>query len=313
MNKLIIISGPTATGKTNTSIELAKSISAQIINFDSLLFYKELNIGTAKPGPKEMQGITHHQVGIRSICSPLNAFDYSTETIKLINQLHLKNVVPILVGGSGFYLQAVLKGMYPSMPIAQEILLKSERIYQESGIQPFLDILEKNDPLSFERYHCNDHYRIRRAVEFFWGNKVIFSAQRKSKELENIKQKNWPSNQWDIFHIYLDLPKDEHWEIIQARTKKMISMGLVDETEELLKKFNSELKPLKSIGYKEAISWLKGNEFKSKEDFIERIDISTRQLAKSQRTWFQKVEKKQYHPLADQHKIKNDILGFLAS
>ena len=182
-NKIIVISGPTATGKTSTSIKIAKEVDAEIINFDSLVFYKEITIGTAKPTPQEMEGIIHHLVGTQSILEPINAADFMKMAIPLINEIHQRDKVVILVGGSGFYLQAVLNGMYDSITTTPDITEKSDSLYLSEGITPFRKILKDVDQISFERYHENDHYRIRRAVEHYWMSGVPFSeAREKMKE-----------------------------------------------------------------------------------------------------------------------------------
>ena len=312
MNKNIIciISGPTASGKTKTSIELAKKFGGEIVNFDSLLFYKEIIIGTAKPTKNEQSGVIHHLIDTHSIKKPINAASYSQEAVQLINNLHHQNKIVYLVGGSGFYLQAVLKGMYNSPTTPLEVTRKSNSLFEKSGIQPFCDFLLKHDPLSFERYHKNDHYRIRRAVEHFWTNQYPFSSEReKMKE----KESSFPKNlfNWNVFHAHLDLDRDSHFEIIKGRTKEMLKDGLIEEVKKLKEMgFTGEEKPLKSIGYKETFQYLDGK-YKDIIDFEERINISTRQLAKSQRTWFSKVQKSTYNPLLDIDKLHKDFNFFL--
>lgn len=309
-SKICIISGPTASGKTSTAIELAKICQGEVVNFDSLLLYKEINIGNAKPTTEEMDGIIHHLIGVNTISTPLNASDYMKMAIDLILDLHKKGKTIFLVGGSGFYLQAVLYGMFDSQTTPPEIMEKSDKLFEEKGIDPFLQILKENDVVSFERYHANDHYRIRRAVEHFWHNGTPFSQVRESMMEKREDNSNIIKYNWDIHHIYLDLPKDEHFEIIQKRTQYMLEQGLVDEVKNLLNNgFTGEEKPLQSIGYKETVAYLKGEY--SLDEMQERINISTRQLAKAQRTWFKKVEKIEYHPIKDKLKIKTDFEEFL--
>ncbi len=310
MKKVLVISGPTATGKTSTAIEVARRTGAEIINFDSLLFYKELEIGVAKPTAEEMGEVPHHFVSCTSVSEPYNASVYSKLALPVIEKLHAENKPVILVGGSGFYLQALLQGMYDSPSTPKEVLERSESIYQDEGIEPFLEVLQGNDPKSFERYHENDHYRIRRAVEHFWAWGTKFSEIRSDKDDQD--QSHWPMNKlgWDVYHAYLDIPKEEHWKIIEGRTQKMLELGLVDEVKNLLEKFSGSEKPLQSIGYKEVQQFLSG-EIESLEDCEERINISTRQLAKSQRTWFKSREKNEFHPLDDKEQLLKACLGHL--
>jgi tRNA dimethylallyltransferase len=311
-NIVCIISGPTASGKTSSSISLAKKFGGEIVNFDSLLFYKEITIGTAKPSIEEQDGVVHHMIDCHSIKSPINAADYLKEALPIINSIHKNNKIVYLVGGSGFYLQALLHGMYDSVTTPIEIVEKSNKLFSEKGISAFLDILARHDIESKNRYHENDHYRVRRAVEHFWTTGKKFSD---SREQMQDKKKNSPSldHKWNIFHCYLDLDKEQHFEIIQKRTKMMLENGLIKEAQNLLDQgFTGLEKPLLSIGYKEVFGYINGV-YATLEEMEERINISTRQLAKSQRTWFNKVEKQQFNPITDQELIQSKFSSFISS
>ncbi len=311
-NKIIVICGPTATGKTSTAISIAQKTNGEVINFDSLLFYKELNIGTAKPSVEETQGVVHHMMSTHTIFDPINAAGYLKEATPIINKCHQEGKTAILVGGSGFYLQAVLKGMYESTTTSDDILAKSNKLYAAEGISPFLKVLEKNDQASFTRYHQNDHYRIRRAVEHFWTTGDLFSTAR-DKMRDRLKDSPINKYHWDVHTVYLDLPKEKHFEIITQRTEEMFNAGLVNEITKLLENgATGSEKPLNSIGYKEVIKFLKEKNCNLTE-LKERISINTRRLAKSQRTWFNKQEKICYHPIEDQAKIEQECLNFIKS
>jgi tRNA dimethylallyltransferase len=308
-NRVCVISGPTASGKTGLSIELAKTLDSEIVNFDSLLFYKEITIGTAKPSLEERQGIIHHLVDTHSINDPINAADFMRLALPIIKDIHARDKTAILVGGSGFYLQTLLKGMYDSTTSPQHILERSDELYQKEGINPFLEILKENDPESYERYHSNDHYRVRRAVEYFWANDSKLSEAR-----EQMKHKvaNSPAKEleWTVFYGYLDIPKEEHFPIIQQRSREMVEQGLIQEVQQLLDNgFNGDEKPLQSIGYKQVIEYLKG-QGQDVKILLEKIDIATRQLAKAQRTWFKKESKLEYNGLSDRKKFIQDCLTF---
>ncbi len=319
MGKVIVISGPTASGKTATSLLLAKEINenleqeCSIVNFDSLLFYKELNIGTAKPDQQELAQAEHHLIDICSISDEQNASTYVELAENKINELLDQNKVVILVGGSGFYLRALIKGMYQSQNATPELRLEVEELYKKEGITPFILFLRENDPKSLESLHENDHYRLMRAYEHFkqTGTKISKQKEKLDRSLPyDFSINNHPN--WDIFHLYLDLSKEQHWDIILKRTKQMVSNGLVDEVKQLLENgFTGKEKPLASIGYKETVDFL-NDVFKNKEEYIERIAISTRQLAKSQRTFFNKVTpKSSFHPLNDRELIVENIIHFI--
>lgn len=307
---LIIISGPTASGKTSFSIKLAQKLvqsglEAEVVNFDSILFYDELNIGSAKPSLEERQGIEHHLIGISKISSALNASDYIEMAEKKINELHARQVIPILVGGSAFYLRALIKGMYESTRADEKLQSDIKTLYESEGIAPFLSFLKTHDPQSHAVLHQNDHYRIMRAYEHFKMTGQKISEQK--KKMDELKPYDFSVSghpDWGQVHLYLDLPKEDHWGIIQKRTKQMFDMGLIQEVTDLKKMgYTGQEKPLQSIGYKEAIAYL-DNDFNSIEDCMDRVNISTRQLAKAQRTFFNKVgPKTTFNPLKDESRF----------
>lgn len=310
--KVIVVSGPTACGKTKVAIDLAEKFNAEVVNFDSLLLYQEISIGTAKPTPHEMRGIPHHMVSVTSIAHPMNASEYAKHALPIISEILARNKNVILTGGSGFYLQALLKGMYDSPTTPAHILKKSEELYEQEGITPFLEILKISDLASFKMYHENDHYRVRRAVEHFWTHGTPLSEARSQKDEENETLTQGNIHGWDLLHIYLNIPREEHFQIIQSRTQLMLQDGLLDEVRSLLNsKFTGLEKPLQSIGYKESLEYIRG-EITSVEDLMERINISTRQLAKSQRTWFNRdKEKFEFHPLSQRDELFKKVSEFL--
>ncbi len=309
--KVIVISGPTASGKTDISIELARKFGGEVVNFDSLLLYKEITIGTAKPTLIERGEIPHHMIDVASIAQPVNAAAYAKMALPIINELQSQKKLVYLVGGSGFYLQALSQGMYDSPTTPKEISEKSDQLYCAEGIQPFLDILQQVDLATFDRYHANDHYRVRRAVEHFWNTGVPLSQAREQKDKENELREQSNVHGWDMLHLHLDVPKDEHLEIIKNRTQKMIHQGLISEVEDLLKQgFTGNEKPLQSIGYKEVLE-LRAGLLKNETECIDKIITSTRQLAKSQRTWFNRISGKHpFHPLNQKRELFNLVNDF---
>lgn len=286
------------------SVRLARAIGAEVVNFDSLLFYRELNIGTAKPTIEERQGVPHHLVDIRSITEPMNASQFALEARPIINEIHSRKKIVILTGGSGFYVQALLKGMFSSPTTPAHISERSDDLYSREGITPFLNELKLHDPVSFERYHANDHYRVRRAVEHWWTNGTAFSLERDSFTPQE--------SAWDILHAHLDLPKEDHLKLIQARTRTMIESGLVNEVKNLLAQgFTGKEKPLQAIGYKETLDWLNEVYGTDEKAFEERIVINTRQLAKAQRTWFKKQEKLVFDPRSEGENLLSAVKEFI--
>jgi len=312
--KVIVISGPTASGKTDMAVELATKFGGEVVNFDSLLLYKEIHIGTAKPTLEERKAIPHHMIDVRSIANPMNAADYAREAFPIVERLLKEKKLVYIVGGSGFYLQALLKGMYESTTTPIEITQKSDALYEKEGIAPFLSILKAHDQKSLERFHENDHYRIRRAVEHWWTTGFPMSEARAEKDQSNEKLDRPTIHDWDLLHIHLDLPKEEHSKIIENRTDRMLNSGLIEEVKDLLAKgFSGLEKPLQSIGYKETLDFIFGV-YKNISECRERIVISTRQLAKSQRTWFKRDPfKETYHPLLQRQDISARVATFINS
>lgn len=311
MRKVIVISGPTASGKTDLSLELARTFGGEVVNFDSLLLYKEITIGTAKPTPKERGEIPHHMIDVASIREPMNASDYARLALPIVEELLEKDKLVFLVGGSGFYLQALLKGMYDSPTTPPEILARSEDLYRREGITPFREFLKHHDSATWNRYHENDHYRNRRAVEHFWTHGTPFSEMRKLKDEANERLQDDNVHGWELLHVYLNLPKEEHLEIIRRRTERMLREGLIQEVQELLRSgFTGHEKPLQSIGYKEVLDLHFGH-LQDLDSCRDRIIISTWQLAKSQKTWFNRTPHKiKLHPLHDRDRATELVREF---
>ena len=312
MNKIIIISGPTASGKTTTAIELASEMkrigwNVEVINFDSLLFYKELVIGTAKPSKEEMDGIPHHLVNICSLKDSFNASEFVHRARPLIAQLHGRNTIPLLVGGSGFYLRSLFKGMYPG-GIDKKVKEKVNGLYKKDGILPILELLKKHDPCSLASLHPNDHYRLTRALEYFLSTGETISKSKKEKEQYSPYDLEKTTLPCEILHIHLDLPKEEHLKIIEKRTNFMIADGLIEEVETLLKKYSGKESPFASVGYKQVLALLKGN--LTHRELKEKIVVATRQLAKAQRTFFKKIPNKKHYRRDDKN-IQSNLLDFL--
>ncbi len=320
INKTIIVSGPTGCGKTSTSIEIGKylktnGIDSVIVNFDSLCFYKELNIGTAKPNKKERAEHPHTLVDVVSINEDFNSSHFIKLAEEEIEKLHEKGIIPILVGGSAFYLRALIKGMYETQATPDSIKQKIEELLENEGLSALILKLEELDPKAMEALHPNDEYRIIRALEHCMTTGQKWSEQKQQKD--NIDPYDLANNiekDWDIFHVYLNIPKEEHYPLIETRARKMVEAGLIEEVRNLMNQGHTgEEKAMGSIGYKEVVSWL-ADEDEDKEKLIEQIFIHTRQLAKSQRTFFNKIHPKNtYHPLSDKNKILNDILTFTSN
>lgn len=320
MKPIVIITGATATGKTQASLDLAsylekKSIKSEIVNYDSLIFYKDLNIGTAKPTEQELRQVPHHLINCRYIDDPLNASSFREEALKIINQLHEQNIIPICVGGSAFYIRALIKGMYDSLPASKEVSDQLERVKNEQGIHGLRELLKSKDPESYASIHPNDEYRTTRALEHYLTHGTKFSIQKTI--IDNNKPYDFSLPQeknWTVINHYFSIPKEEHWGVMKARVEKMIQLGLIEEVQELLQKgYSTDLSPLKSVGYKETLQFLADDgSIGSIMELIEAIYIATRQLAKSQKTFFKKITPKlEHNPLLTNTQYCDQTLSFL--
>jgi len=323
--KTIVITGPTASGKTSLSIALAKylinekKIPCVILNFDSLLFYKEISIATAKPTLEERENIPHGLIDIASIQDPLTAFDFIQMAKKEIEHWHHNGKLVLLVGGSAFYLRALFKGMYENQEPSNSTLspqLNFEEVKNLQGIEVIIQYLEKNDPDIFNYIHQNDHYRLVRAAQYFHDNGMKLSIKRVEFDAQNPYDFSKNIVHFLHHHIHLDIPKEEHLRLIHKRTQDMLDKGIIDEILDLKNRgFDLGLRPLQSIGPKEVLDYLEGK-IATPEECLEKINIKTRQYAKAQRTFFKKISPKLEYisvngwPSQWDH-ILNDLLPFL--
>ena len=274
---LIIIAGPTAIGKTALAISLAKHFKTEIISADSRQFYREMNIGTAKPSEAELKEVKHHLINSHSVLDQFNAGDFEKESIELINKLFLNHDQVIMAGGSGLFINAVSHG-FDQLPIAtEEIRNYFNTILEEKGIKFLQDQLKKIDPVYYKEVDIYNPQRIIRALEVFECSGKTFSSLR-----TNIKKQR-PFN---IVKIGLNTDRNIVYERINLRVDQMIKDGLIEEVEGL-KSFR-HLNPLNTVGYSEIFDYLEGKS--NREEAIEKIKQNTRRFAKRQITWFKKSE-----------------------
>lgn len=274
---LIIIAGPTAIGKTSLAISLAKHFKTEIISADSRQFYREMNIGTAKPSEAELKEVKHHLINSHSVLDQFNAGDFEKESIELINKLFLNHDQVIMAGGSGLFINAVSHG-FDQLPIAtEEIRNYFNTILEEKGIKFLQDQLKEIDPVYYKEVDIYNPQRIIRALEVFECSGKTFSSLR-----TNIKKQR-PFN---IVKIGLNTDRNIVYERINLRVDQMIKDGLIKEVEGL-KSFR-HLNPLNTVGYSEIFDYLEGKS--NREEAIEKIKQNTRRFAKRQLTWFKKSE-----------------------
>ncbi|MGN1269874.1 MAG: tRNA (adenosine(37)-N6)-dimethylallyltransferase MiaA [Clostridia bacterium] len=277
--KVIVICGPTASGKTGLSIELAKKISGEIISCDSMQIYKDMNIGTAKPTKEEMQGIKHYLLDFVLPSKRYSVAEYKTDATKAIETILSHNNIPIIVGGTGLYVDALTKNItYPEIEIDLEYRKQLEEIIQKEGLQSLYEKAKQIDANAMKTISSNDKKRIMRVLE-------IYHQTGKTKtELEIESRKNPPPYNYKIFAINMD--REKLYERINKRVDIMLEQGLIEEVKKLLVKYKEFPTAMQGLGYKEVVSYL-NNEL-SKEEMIEKLKMETRRYAKRQLTWFRK-------------------------
>ena len=271
---LIVIVGPTAIGKTALSIEIAKEYNCDILSADSRQFYKEMEIGTAKPTLSEMDGVIHHFVNNLSIHDRYTAGMFEIDAIKTLEQIYKTNDIAILVGGSGLFVDAVCLG-FDDVPGNQEIRASLIKELEVNGIEALCLELKEKDPEYYSTADINNSRRVLRALEVIRTSGNTFTSYR------NKAHKQRPFN---IHYIGLNTDREILYNRINYRVDLMVKAGLIDEVKSLFPQRN--LPPLNTVGYKELFG--KMDNENDLEEAISKIKQNTRRFAKRQITWFNK-------------------------
>lgn len=272
---LIVIAGPTASGKTELAIKLAQTLDTEIVSADSRQFYAEMNIGTAKPDYDELNAAKHHFIGHLSVNDRYDVSRYETDAISLLNKLFEIHDNVILCGGSGLYIDAVTKGIDNLPDPDVEVRNKLKQLYENEGIDALRKKLLDVDPEFYEIVDINNPIRMIRAIEVFYTVGEKFSTLRKG----TAKQRNFSVKQFVI-----DVPRNQLVEKINKRVDIMMEKGLLNEVKSLLE--YKSLTALNTVGYKELFAYL--DNVCSLDFAIEKIKTNTRRYAKRQVTWFKR-------------------------
>lgn len=294
MQQLIVIEGPTASGKTALAVNLAKHLKTVVISADSRQFYKELAIGTAKPTEEEMDGIPHYFINSHSISTPLTAAQFETEAMNLICT-ELKNHSKIIVaGGSGMFIDALCIGLDP-IPKDEQIQLSLRTELSNKGLDPLLSELKQSDPVYYQEVDRSNPTRILRALE------VIRITGRPYSEL---RKQEPPTRPFEVMRFVIDHPREQLYDRINRRVDYMIDQGLIDEVRsvEAFRKSTT----LQTVGYKEVFDYFDG--IYSFDACIEKIKQHTRNYAKRQLTWFRKHPDSIWIPFSSTEKMTLAIL-----
>lgn len=298
MKQIIIICGPTAVGKTITSVKLAKKLNTQIISSDSMQIYKNMDIGTAKIKEYEMQGIKHHMINIVSPQDEFSVSDYYDNASIFINDLFNKNKIPIVAGGTGLYINSLIYKMDFNQTDSNKVIReKYQKIYNENGLDYLYDILVKKDKLQAQKIEKNNVKRVIRALEIIENNSKMKSFD-KVNELQDYKI--------NMYVLYLD--RKILYEKINKRVDIMIEDGLIEEVNNLLNMgLDESNQSMKAIGYRQVLSYLKGDI--NKDEAIELIKRDSRRYAKRQYTWFKRYD---FAKWLDRQKMSpDDIIDYI--
>ena len=296
--KVIVICGPTASGKTTLSIQLAQKINGEIISSDSMQIYKDMNIGTAKPDQQEMQGIKHYLLDFVEPNQRYSVADYKKDAENAIEDILQKGKVPIIVGGTGLYVDSLIYGIeYPNIEFDENYRKELERRVEKEGLEKLYEKAKKIDPQAMKKISRNDQKRILRVLE-------IYNSTGKTKTEQEIEsRKNEVKYDYRVFAINMD--REKLYDRINKRVDIMIQKGLIEEVENLLKKYNEFPTAMQGLGYKEVVEYIQGKVLK--EDMIENIKRESRRYAKRQITWFKKNKQTIWIGPNDLQMILNEI------
>ncbi len=277
--KVIVICGPTASGKTALSIELAKKINSEIVSCDSMQIYKEMNIGTAKPTKEEMQGIKHYMIDIISPDERYSVADYKKQAKEAIKEILSKGKVPIVVGGTGLYVDSLIYEIdYPEIEFDEKYREELDQEVEERGLEALYEKAKEIDEEAIKKISPNDKKRILRILE-------IYHATGKNKTEQEKESRKTPV-EFDYKVFALNMDREKLYDRINKRVDIMIENGLIEEVENIYKKYNKFPTAMQGLGYKEVVQYLEKR--LTKEEMIEKIKQETRKFAKRQLTWFRK-------------------------
>lgn len=279
MNKLVILTGPTSVGKTGLSVKLAKKLDGEIISADSMQVYKHMDIGTAKITEKEMDGVRHHLIDVLEPVEEYNVSKFKEEAEAAIRDIYARGSLPIIAGGTGFYIQALLYDVDFSdtaqTGYRKELIMTAER----EGGSVLHDMLKKCDEKAASYIHPNDIKRLTRALEYYHE-----TGMKISEHNEEARKKESPYN---FRYFVLNIPRDELYKNIDRRVDDMIKMGLVDEVLRLKEMgLDESYVSMKGLGYKEILRYL--DKEISLDEAVRIVKRDTRHFAKRQLTWFKR-------------------------
>jgi len=276
---LVVVVGPTASGKTSLSLAMAERFDGEIVNCDSVAMYREFEIGTAKPAPAERRRAPHHLLDFVGPTEYITAGEYARQARQVIKEIDSRGRLPIVVGGTGLYLRALLEGLFPGPQRSERLRQRLREHHAGRGTNYLHRLLHHLDRAAAEKIHAHDTPKLIRAIE------VCLASRRKITELWQ-QQGRDPLLGFRILRIGLDPDRNALYERINQRAQNMFEHGLIQETEGLLQKYGDGARPLASLGYRQAVEFLHGGF--SREQALEAAQQAHRNYAKRQMTWFRR-------------------------
>ncbi len=275
---LVIVLGPTASGKTALSLALAQRFRGEIVNCDSVAMYREFDLGTAKPTASEQAQAPHHLLDCIAPIGHVTAGEYARQSRQVLEEIKARNHLPIVVGGTGLYLRALLEGLSPGPQRSEELRERLRELSASRGSIYLHRILRRLDRAAADKVHANDTPKLIRAIE------VCLASQQKMTEL-------WQQGRdrlrgFAILRIGLEPDRQALYERINLRAQKMFEAGLLEETQRLVEKYGDDAGPLQSLGYKQALQVLRGE--LTREQGVQAAQRAHRNYAKRQMTWFRR-------------------------
>ena len=276
VRRVAVLVGPTAVGKTTVALNLAEGLGAEIVNADSMQVYRELDIGTAKPTSAERARVRHHLVDVAAPDEPYDAARYAREGRAVIADLHHRGIPPLVVGGTGLYIKALLSGIFYQDEAVHDLRPRLAGELADQGLAALYARLVTLDPATAQRLAPGDTYRILRALE------VVEATGRSISELHAAH--GFKDRPYETLKLGLDLPREELYRRIEARVEAMLGQGWLVEVRDLLSRYSPAPKPLKALGYRHLVGFIEGRS--TYEEAVELIKQDTRRYAKRQLTWF---------------------------
>lgn len=298
---LVVVMGPTASGKTALSLRLAERFKGEIVNCDSVAMYREFDIGTAKPTSAERARVPHHLFDCVSPTDHNTAGEYARQARQMLTEIKLRGHLPVIVGGTGLYLRALLDGLFLGPQRSEELRQRLRDLAASRGSKHLHRILRRLDGAAATRIHANDIPKLIRAIE------VCLASRQKMTELWQQRGRD-PLTGFRILRLGLDPDRQALYDRINRRAQKMFETGLVVETQRLFEKYGEAAGSLSSLGYKQAVQFIRGE--LTREQALQAAQQAHRNYAKRQMTWFRREPDVQWvHGFGDDERIQAEAVN----